>query len=207
MRAGFTLIEILVVLAIIAVLAALLLPVFSSAKASAKQSVCLTQLRQIGVATLMYTSDNDGAFPFDKGPRVTPGTFSDTLLREFPNDQSNRFDGSPVAEAVSSYVRNAQIWFSPLQDRAVPENGPLTNYQANAFVFVNSIPEATRPHGGMVTESDVVNPSITTLWQNHFMQGRGAFRGGLNRVAADGRSKWMPARRTGSPIQLRWWQP
>jgi hypothetical protein len=128
-------------------------------------------------------------------------------LREFPADQSNRFDGHPVAQAVSPYVRNDAIWFSPLQERTVPENGPSTNYQANAFIFVNSINEPARPHGGPVVESEVAGPSTTMLWQNHFMQGRGAFRGGINRSACDGRSKWMPARRTGSPIQLRWWVP
>jgi len=204
-RAGFTLIEVLTVLAIVAILAAILLPALASAKASAKQAACLTQLRQIGGATVLYVTDFDGAFPHDRQPRHVPGTFSDTLPREFPSDLSNRFDGHPVALAVSPYARSPESWFSPLQDRSIPENGPATNYQCNAFVFVNTIPEAGRPHGGLVAESDVASPSATMLWQNHFMRGAGAFRGGLNRVAADGRSKWMPARRTGSPIQLRWW--
>lgn len=194
------------VIAIIAILAALLMPALASAKGSAKQSACLSQLRQIGMAAMLYLEDSDGAYPYDKGPRVTPGSFSDTLAREFASDQSNRFDGHPVALVIAPYVKNEQIWFSPLQDREVPENGPSTNYQCNAFVFVNSIPENARPHGGMVNEADIANPSITMLFQNHFLQGKGAFRKGINRVAADGRSKWMPARRTGSAIQLRWWQ-
>ncbi len=206
-RRAFTLIELLAVLVIIAILAGILLPVFSSAKGSAKQSACLSNLHQIGAATLMYLSDYDGNYPYDAGPRVSPGTFSDTLLREFPSDQSNRFDGHPVARAVAAYARNDAVWFSPLQEKMVPENGPSTNYQANAFVFVNSINEPARPHGGMVNEIDVASHSTTMLWQNHFMRGRGAFRGGINRVACDGRCQWMPARRTGSAIQLRWWVP
>ncbi|MFQ3586405.1 MAG: prepilin-type N-terminal cleavage/methylation domain-containing protein [Fimbriimonadaceae bacterium] len=205
-RKGFTLIELLVVIAIIAILAAILFPVFNQAKASAKQAACISNLRQIGLATLMYVADEEGSFPWNLGPRVSPAPFSDTLPRDDASDRSNRFDGHPVALAVAAYVRNPEIWFSPIQPRQVPENGPSTNYQVNAFVFVNSIPEAGRPHHGMVRESDLVSPSTLMLWQNHFMRGAGAFRGGGNRVAADGRAKWAPSRRTGSPIQLRWWQ-
>src|SRR2546426_9895342 len=53
-RAAFTLIELLVVIAIIAILAPLLLPALAKAKAKAKQTACLNNLRQLGVATIMY---------------------------------------------------------------------------------------------------------------------------------------------------------
>ena len=59
----FTLIELLVVVAIIAILAAMLLPVLSRAKESARRVVCMNQLRQITLASLMYAGDENGFVP------------------------------------------------------------------------------------------------------------------------------------------------
>jgi prepilin-type N-terminal cleavage/methylation domain-containing protein len=59
---AFTLIELLVVIAIIAILAAILFPVFAQAREKARQSSCMSNLRQMGNAAMMYTQDYDGMF-------------------------------------------------------------------------------------------------------------------------------------------------
>jgi prepilin-type N-terminal cleavage/methylation domain-containing protein/prepilin-type processing-associated H-X9-DG protein len=63
---GFTLIELLVVIAIIAILAAILFPVFSKAREKARQASCISNMKQLALATLMYVQDYDEEFPADK---------------------------------------------------------------------------------------------------------------------------------------------
>lgn len=62
-RRGFTLIELLVVIAIIAILAAILFPVFARAREKARQSSCLSNLKQLALGLLMYSQDYDEKFP------------------------------------------------------------------------------------------------------------------------------------------------
>ena len=62
-RAAFTLIELLIVIGILAVLIALLAPAASAARHAATRVVCLSQMRQIGLAFLMYANDNRSHLP------------------------------------------------------------------------------------------------------------------------------------------------
>ncbi len=62
-KAAFTLIELLVVIAIIAILAAILFPVFAQAKAAAKKTSDLSNIKQMGTATVMYNNDYDDLNP------------------------------------------------------------------------------------------------------------------------------------------------
>src|SRR4028118_1628834 len=62
-RSAFTLIELLVVIAIISLLAAILFPVFAQAREKARQTACVSNLKQIGLAVRMYVQDYDETFP------------------------------------------------------------------------------------------------------------------------------------------------
>ena len=62
----FTLIEVLIVVAIIGILASLLLPSLRKSRRTAKTAVCLSQLKQCGVANQLYLDDNSGWFPLSE---------------------------------------------------------------------------------------------------------------------------------------------
>src|ERR1051326_2967023 len=91
---GFTLIELLVVIAIIAILAAILFPVFAQAREKARQTACLSNAKQIGLACRMYAQDYDEV------------NVPERILQK---------DGSLVSFRVNlqAYVKNKQVFVCP----------------------------------------------------------------------------------------------
>ncbi len=116
-RHAFTLVELLVVIAIIGVLVALLLPAVQSARATARQTHCKNNLRQIGLAILMFVDQHKGAFP--KSTHTTGGRDEDawvfTLAPYLENvDRIRICPDDPKAEErlqakSTSYVLNGYI--------------------------------------------------------------------------------------------------
>jgi prepilin-type N-terminal cleavage/methylation domain-containing protein/prepilin-type processing-associated H-X9-DG protein len=126
-RSAFTLIELLVVIAIIAILAAILFPVFAQAREKARQTSCLSNLKQYSLANLMYVQDYDETFPM-----------------------SAYLNGACVATfywAVAPYVKNDQITQCPSEKDAMnvqllvgapcPNTPPQNSYVVNPALYAN----------------------------------------------------------------------
>lgn len=106
-RRGFTLIEITVVIAIITALTAILLPVLGSVRAAGRNTVCVANLRQLGMAIQMYAGDNDryprGLDAADKfTPQIWPPAYGQ-VMAETPM----------LTEVLEPYVRSRALWQCP----------------------------------------------------------------------------------------------
>ncbi|MBC8143293.1 MAG: DUF1559 domain-containing protein [Armatimonadetes bacterium] len=108
-RTAFTLVELLVVIAIIALLAALIFPVFASARGKAREVSCVSNLRQIGVASLMYAEDYDDLFPL--GGDAIDIFFPDSWLGSPEYDAVKEL--KPLPDRLNPYTENKAIWGCP----------------------------------------------------------------------------------------------
>ena len=128
---AFTLIELLVVIAIIAILAAILFPVFAQAREKARQTTCLSNLKQIGTGISMYIQDNNSVFLRNE---QTVGGCPQTLLMP--------------------YTKSTQIWGCPsdLNEKVQKNNDPtIVSYMLNTQFNSRVDSAVTRPADLIVT--------------------------------------------------------
>ncbi len=112
-RYGFTLIELLVVIAIIAILAAILFPVFARAREKARQTSCLSNMKQIGTATLMYSQDYDEMW--------------------CPSVVTNGAATYTAFHLLEPYVKNAQVFMCPSDRKSQTMTEICTFFQGAGF--------------------------------------------------------------------------
>ncbi|MCE5238906.1 DUF1559 domain-containing protein [bacterium] len=215
MRKGFTLIELLVVIAIIAILAAILFPVFAKAREKARQSSCLSNLKQLGLAAMQYAQDYDERIV--KCYLYWSSTFSQTQYRWYWQANSN-------PGMLWPYVKNSQVFMCPSvgkhaygisfvgQTGADPGTAIGTiQSPAETVLFADSLLWHGDPDTGMGGDSV---PGKVFKYSDRNSAGRltsGCYGGGLvakrhndgaNFAFCDGHCKWMQPMATESPVNM-----
>ena len=176
-RPAFTLIELLIVIAIIAIMSAVLLPVLSAARERGRKAVCISNLKQLQTAFSMYADDNDELFP----PR------SDAIW------------ASPDRSIYPAYVRQGRVFWCPTAKQrglSAPTVVDDTNCES-VFSFVFGLTALNRATGSvpLISDRGVYNPRLDT---SRYPELAGAdltignHDSGINVVHLDGSVKFVP---------------
>jgi prepilin-type N-terminal cleavage/methylation domain-containing protein/prepilin-type processing-associated H-X9-DG protein len=174
MRRAFTLIELLVVIAIIAILAAILFPVFAQAKEAAKKSSCLSNTKQLGVATLLYLGDYDDNYP-QSAYSLDTTTFISGVGVLLPGSNDRVFT---QFDAVMPYMKNVDILVCPsnrpgidflvaLQRLGLRTSGNFRfgSYAANFALFQDpALPPGLGANDPVVNQTSVEFIAETTVY-------------------------------------------
>jgi prepilin-type N-terminal cleavage/methylation domain-containing protein/prepilin-type processing-associated H-X9-DG protein len=204
-RSGFTLIELFVVVAIIAILAAILFPVFAQAREKARQSACLSNLKQIGMATMMYLQDYDATYP--GGPPVSGLSW----MFWVPGPEGN-WDFMPtkpvpnvarisVARLLLPYTKNGQIFFCPNNPTGERFAGQWDtrftrlSYYWNEALSVGwswpTLPRGAGKTGPPISEPEIRRPSLLQLGCDISSDVHAILQGRLNICFADGHARFI----------------
>ncbi|WP_309721866.1 DUF1559 domain-containing protein [Armatimonas sp.] len=134
---GFTLIELLVVIAIIAILAAILFPVFAQARESARQTSCLSNLKQIAMADMMYLQDYDETFVPVGGTseKVWPAGTAPAQMTRNTTDPVTFVSSQKAVNGWSlnllPYTKNREMFQCPSMDRNFAGNGDCAGFNGS----------------------------------------------------------------------------
>ncbi len=205
-RDGFTLIELLVVIAVIAILAAILFPVFAKARDAAQKSVCISNLKQIGNAFLLYTSDYDDCYPNTGDPYLWVGerwrwpVMSYLGIGQKENPDYSSKNGVPeILLCPADYISAGTYGGTSYAYSACFYHAST---QINQMHLINTLPPVNDPGFPCVTQSEaaVAYPSQKALvseWYTNHEHPNGppvGFWGTLTNTLAPGPDRWTGAR-------------